>query len=149
MIVLDLNDLELSQGATSGGPIRVTFPFHSGTGTASTAAVLFELEPGATLGTHTDSAEEILLILEGEGEAHVGEESGRVKAGQVAIVPAMAPHGIRNVGETTLRVFGFFSASTVVSKFDEFIGPHGEDIHVIGATVPVVARSEELSPVAA
>ena len=148
MIVLDLNELELNQAGTSGSPLRVTFPFHSGTGTASTAAVLFELEPGAALGTHTDSAEEILLILEGEGEAHVGDESGRVKAGQVAIVPAMAPHGIRNVGETTLRVFGFFSASTVVSNFEGFIGPDGEDICVIGGTVPIFARSKEPSPVA-
>ena len=102
MIVLDLNEIELSQAGTAGGPIRVAFPFHSGTGTASTAAVLFELEPGSALATHTDSAEEVLLILEGEGEAQVGDENGRVRAGQVAIVPAMAPHGIRNLGVTTL-----------------------------------------------
>ena len=148
MFALDLNDLELTEVATAGGPIRVTFPFHSGTGTASTAAVLFELEPGSALATHTDSAEEILLILEGEGEAHVGEKSGHVRAGQVAIVPALAPHGIRNVGRTTLRVLGFFSSSTVVSHFEEFIGPEGENIFVIGGTVPIFARSEEPSALA-
>jgi quercetin dioxygenase-like cupin family protein len=148
MFVLDLSDIELNQAATVGGPLSVTFPFHSGTGTASTAGVLFELEPGSALGTHTDSAEEVLLILEGEGEAHVGDESGRVRAGQLAIVPALAPHGIRNVGETTLRVLGFFSSSTVVSNFEEFIGPEGENIAVIGGTVPIFARSEEPSALA-
>jgi hypothetical protein len=47
------------------------------------------------------------------------------------------------VGETTLRVLGFFSSSTVVSNFEEFIGPEGEEITVIGGTVPIFARSEE------
>jgi quercetin dioxygenase-like cupin family protein len=148
MIVLDLNDLELSEAGTAGGPIRVAFPFHSGTGTASTAAVLFELEPGSALATHTDSAEEVLLILEGEGEAHVGDETVRVLARQVAIVPAMAPHGIRNVGGTTLRVLGFFSSSTVVSTFQEFVGPEGENIGVIGGPVPIFARGKEPSTLA-
>jgi hypothetical protein len=55
----------------------------------------------------------------------------------------MAPHGIRNVGATTLRVLGFFSGSTVVSTFADGIGPDGEDLNVIGAPVPVFARSGE------
>ena len=122
MFTLDLNDLELKDSATAGGPIRVTFPFHSGTGTASTAAVLFELEPGSALATHTDSAEEILFVLEGEGEAHVGE--------------------------TPLRVLGFFSSSTVVSTFEEFVGPEGENVAVFGATAPIFVRSEEPSTLA-
>jgi hypothetical protein len=40
-------------------------------------------------------------------------------------------------------VLGFFSSSTVVSNFEEFIGPEGENVTVIGAPVPVFARSEE------
>jgi quercetin dioxygenase-like cupin family protein len=145
VITIDLNAAELSDAGTAGGPIRVGFPFHSGTGTGSTAAVLFELEPGAALATHTDSAEEILLVLEGEGEAHVDGERGLVGAGQIAIVPAMAPHGVRNIGETTLRVLGFFSSSTVVSTFEEPAGPEGEDVFVIGATMPILVRREEPS----
>jgi quercetin dioxygenase-like cupin family protein len=145
VITIDLNTAELMDSGTAGGPIRVGFPFHSGTGTRSTAAVLFELEAGAALATHTDSAEEVLLVLEGEGEAHIGDERGILSTGQVAIVPAMAPHGIRNIGETTLRVFGFFSSSTVVSTFDEPAGPEGEDVFVTGATMPILVRREEPS----
>jgi quercetin dioxygenase-like cupin family protein len=78
--------------------IRVNFPFYVGTGTKSTAVVYFEIEPGCRLGTHTDSAEEIVLILEGEAEATVGDERGRVSAGEMAVLPAMVPHGFRNVG---------------------------------------------------
>lgn len=147
MITVDLNDIELMDSGTAGGPDRVTFPFHSGTGTASTAAVLFEVEPGNALGTHTDSAEEILLILAGEGEAHVGDERELVSAGQIAVVPAMAPHGIRNTGDTTLRVLGFFSSSTVVSHFEESLGPNGERVAVIGATFPIFTNEPSALPV--
>jgi quercetin dioxygenase-like cupin family protein len=147
MITVDLNDIELMESGTAGGPDRVTFPFHSGIGTASTAAVLFELEPGNALGTHTDSAEEVLLILAGEGEAHIGDERELVRAGQIAIVPSMAPHGIRNTGDTTLRVLGFFSSSTVVSQFEEPLGPNGETVAVIGATFPLFAKEPSALPV--
>jgi quercetin dioxygenase-like cupin family protein len=147
MITVDLNDIELIESDSAGGPNRVTFPFHSGTGTASTAAVLFELEPGNFLGTHTDSAEEILLVLAGEGEAHVGDERELVSAGQIAIVPSMAPHGIRNTGDTTLRVLGFFSSSTVVSQFEEPIGPNGEEVAVIGGTFPIFVKEPSALPV--
>jgi len=61
--------------------VRVNFPFFLGTGNKNTAVVYFEIEPGDRLGTHTDSAEEILLFLEGTAEVTVGDESGRVSAG--------------------------------------------------------------------
>jgi hypothetical protein len=60
----------------------------------------------------------------------------------------MAPHGVRNVGESTLRVLGFFSSSTVVSSFEEPMGPEGEDVFVIGAPMPILARREEPSTLA-
>ena len=85
----------------------------------------FELEPGFRLGTHTDSAEETLLILQGEAEATVGEESDRIEAGEMAVVPAMVPHALRNVGEETLRVVGFFSSNVVASVFDRPMMPAG------------------------
>jgi quercetin dioxygenase-like cupin family protein len=110
--------------------VRVGFPHSSAVGTASTATVYFELEPGAHVGRHSDSAEELLLILEGEGEATVGDETALAGAGAILTVPAMEPHDIRNVGSGPLRVLGFFSASTVVSTFDE-------QVFVIGAPVPI------------
>ena len=46
MFTFDLDDFELMP---TGPGRRVSFPLHSATGTASTATVLFELEPGAEL----------------------------------------------------------------------------------------------------
>lgn len=148
MLTVNLNDIELTENPMPVGSIRVEFPLHRATGTASVATVLFELDPGSELATHTDSAEELLLVLAGEGEAHVGGETGLVRAGDLAVVPAMAPHGIRNVGETTLRVLGFFSSSTVVSTFEQPIGPEGERFGVIGAA-PSIWWTTLAEPVAA
>ena len=66
---------------------------------------------------HTDSAEELLIIVQGTAEARVGEEVGRIGAHDMALVPPMAPHGLRN-GDDVLRVLGTLSASTVVSTFE-------------------------------
>ena len=140
MFTFDLNDFELTPMAAG---LRVGFPLHSATGTASTATVLFELDPGYELGVHTDSAEELLIILQGTGEARVGGDVGRVVKDQVALVPPMAPHGLRNIGDDVLRVLGTFSASTVVSTFERPFEEDGPQVLVIGSPVPMAAHLEE------
>jgi quercetin dioxygenase-like cupin family protein len=129
VISAKIGELELLEGWYEDDPtmrVRFNFPFFVGTGTKNTAVVYFELEPGCRLGTHTDSAEEILLILEGEAEASVGDEQGRVSAGEMAVVPAMVPHALRNVGDETVRVVGFFSSNVVASTFDRPMKPLGQ-----------------------
>ena len=140
MIAFDTSDFELHP---AGPGLRVSFPLHSATGTASTATVLFELDPGVELPVHTDSAEELLIILQGTAEARVGDEVGRLDAHQVGLVPPMAPHGLRNIGEDVLRVLGTFSASTVVSTFEQPFEDGGPQVLVIGSPVPMGARLEE------
>jgi quercetin dioxygenase-like cupin family protein len=105
---------------------RVTFPFYAATGNTSSAVVYFEIEPGHYLGTHTDSAEEIVLILEGTVEVSLDDDHGQLSAGQAALVPAMVPHGVRNVGNETARCVGFFAAATVQSTFDQPMLPFGQ-----------------------
>ena len=41
----------------------------------------------------------MLYIVAGEAEAEVGDERGTVRAGDLAVIPAMVPHGLVNVGE--------------------------------------------------
>jgi quercetin dioxygenase-like cupin family protein len=143
MIAFDLDDFEL---APAGPGLRVSFPVSSATGTASTASVLFELDPGAELPVHTDSAEELLIVVQGTAEAHVGDDIGRLERHQVGVVPPMAPHGLRNVGDDVLRVFGTFSSSTVVSTFERPFEPGGPEVFVIGAPMPVALPLVELVP---
>src|ERR687889_19854 len=140
MIAERLEDLELMEGWYEDDPtmrVKVNFPFFLGSGTKNTAVVYFEIEPGYRLGTHTDSAEEILLVLEGEAEVSLGDDEGRLSAGEMAVVPAMMPHSLRNVGEETVRVAGFFSSNVIVSTFDQPLMPF--DQRVVG-TPPVLAE---------
>ena len=135
---------DLDQELPPLGPgLRVSFPLHSATGTASTATVLFELDPGAELPVHTDSAEELLIVVQGTGEARVGDEVGRIARHEVALVPPMAPHGLRNIGDDVLRILGTFSSSTVVSTFEQPFEPGGPQVFVIGSPVLVAAHLEE------
>ncbi len=138
MISAKIGELELIESWYEDDPtmrVRFNFPFYVGSGTKNTAVVYFELEPGYTLGTHTDSAEEILLILEGTAEVSVGDEQGRVSAGDMARGPAMVPHALGNVGEEVVRVVGFFSSNVVASTFDRPMMPIGR--RVVG-TPPVL-----------
>jgi quercetin dioxygenase-like cupin family protein len=140
MTTFDLDHFDLAPTAPGR---RVGFPLHSAVGTASTATVLFELDPGVELPVHTDSAEELLIVLQGTGEARIGDEVGLLETHQLALVPAMAPHGIRNVGDDVLRVLGTFSSSTVVSTFDEPFEPGGPRVFVIGAPMRVALQLDE------
>lgn len=132
----ELNDME---------GLRFGFPLSSATRTASTAVVQMEFAPGAVLPRHTDSAEELLLVLEGTAEGTIGDETGRLQAGDIALVPALAPHGLRNVGDGPLRVVGFFSSSTNLGVFEEPL-PTGDQVVVVGAPFPLAAPFPEAVP---
>ena len=117
--------------------IKIDFPIDTQTGAASTAAVYFELEPEQHLGRHTHSAEEILLVLEGEAEAVVGDERGSLSKKEMAVVPATVPYELYNVGEVTLQVVGFFSSAAVVAIFGDPLAPLDTKVPpVAGAPLP-------------
>ena len=114
MKTADLNHLEMLEAWYEDAPamrVTVNFPFYAATGNQSTAVVYFAIEPGHYLGTHPDSAEEIVLVLSGRVEASLGQEKGQLSAGQAVLIPAMVPHGVRNIGAETARCVGFFSAA--------------------------------------
>ena len=139
MLTASTPQLELNPAwidSDSRGRVYPAFPINKFTGAKDTAVVYFEVQPGEYLPTHTDSAEEILYIVEGEGEAHAGDERGHVRAGDLAVIPAMVPHGIENVGDEPLKVVGFFSDSHIVSEFVEPLQPMGVTTLTMGATVP-------------
>ena len=122
MITVDLNNLELTEftGKENGGlHCLATFPLFAAHGSENSATVYFELEPGDTLGWHTDSVEELLLILQGEVEVNIGDEQGDLKQGQIALVPTLVRHNLRNIGSEKARVLGFFGQPNFVSVFDE------------------------------
>ena len=114
--------------------VRAAWPLSRASGSRSTAAVYFELDRGMRLGRHTDSGEEVLVVLAGEVDVIVGDERRRVAAGGLAVVPAEVPHDVVGAGDGTARVTGVFPSSTVVSVFDDEWAPYGT--RVLGTPPP-------------
>jgi quercetin dioxygenase-like cupin family protein len=136
-------DLNRTETLSLRGGLEVAFPISSATGSAASAVVWIELETGGAVPEHCDSAEELLYVVSGEVEASVGDESGALRAGELAVVPPMAPHSLRNVGDEEARVLGFFAGCTVVSTFTDGFGPEDEQLFVIGAPRFLAAQLEE------
>jgi len=132
MLTVDLNQLDLNEFTAQNDArqrCKVTFPLLGVHGSQDTAAVYFELAPGDHLGRHTDSAEEVLVILAGEVEASVGEETAPLRSGQIAVVPKMLPHDVRNVGSTPAKVLGVFGgANHIVASFEQGWQPDGNQV---------------------
>ncbi len=154
MNAVNVHDLELREFASAVDPTalsRVNFPIYAATGAASTAVVYFEVEPGKRLASHHDGAEEVLYIAQGEGIATIGSESGPVRSGDLAVVPAWVIHGVENTGTETLKVVGFFGSATVTHQFTEPLLP-GEGaltvLHTVDGEAAYVAHSLQPAGVA-
>ncbi len=131
MIAMRLDDLELMEAWQERDPSlrwNVVFPLMETPGTESLGVVYFELEAGEALATHTDSRDEIVVLLSGSGEGTVGDESAPLSAGGLIFIPAMASHGFRNTGPATVRAVGIFAGATVTSTFEEPVMPVGERV---------------------
>lgn len=128
MIAFQLHTLQLNafwhdEEPSSRG--RGAFPLAGVPGTESVGMVYFEIEPGDNLGRHTDSPDEIIVVLTGTALATIGYETGELPAGSVAFIPGMMPHGFTNIGSDTLRCLGIFPDSNVVSTFTYPLQPFG------------------------
>lgn len=127
MTTVNVNDIELNEFIGKDDKkqhCRATFPLVGAHGSKQLATVYFELEPGDNLGRHTDSAEELLIVLEGKVEATVGSESQKAQGGSLVLVPRLVPHDLKNIGTTTAKVLGVFGgANNIVATFDKAMLP--------------------------
>ena len=92
---------------------KATFPLIGAHGSQDIATVYIELEPGDSLGRRTDSAEELLVVLDGELLATIGTTSASISKGGLALVPKMVPHDLKNTGTGKARVLGVFGGVKV------------------------------------
>ena len=129
---------DVTQPGDDHAKIRGYFPFSPGTPNASEMAgedlmvVSFEIEPENYLPEHRDSNEELLVVMAGTVEAWVGDETVELATGECTIVPEMEPHGVRNVGEETAHVLGFFPNDELTATFEKPLEPFGTNVVSIG-----------------
>lgn len=132
MTTVNVNEIELNEfigKEDKNQHCKATFPLIGAHGSKQLATVYFELEPGDNLGRHTDSAEELLIVLEGKVEATVGSETKTAKSGGLVLVPELVPHDLKNTGNTTAKVLGVFGgANNIVATFDKAMLPTESNI---------------------
>ena len=94
-------------------------------GARSSGSSVIEIEPGHRLPLHTDSAEETIVVLAGAADVLIGEDSDRIPAGGVALVPKDLPHEVRNAGTDVLRFAAVYAEPEVVTTYCERVQPGG------------------------
>jgi len=86
---------------------------------ADVAVVVEEIAPGDRIPLHRHGIDEVLLYEAGEAEVVVGDETHRVRPGDVVIVPAGRVHGTRNVGTEPVRLRAFFGSARLDMTYVE------------------------------
>jgi mannose-6-phosphate isomerase-like protein (cupin superfamily) len=66
--------------------------------------VLMTLQPGEEIGEEMHEGDQILLFVEGEGEAVIEGETSPVRANDLVFVPAGTRHNFVNTGAGPLRI---------------------------------------------
>jgi quercetin dioxygenase-like cupin family protein len=129
MLTFSLDDLEFSDAWLEGDDAARwrSAPGHGASGGArASGSSVIEVEPGRRLPEHTDSAEEAIVVLAGVADVRVGEETARVAAGGLALVPQERPHEVVNAGTEVLRFAALYAAPEVVTTDREPVQPDGE-----------------------
>ncbi len=139
MISFQLNELSLGSFWLNEDPHgrgQAAFPLTGVPGAEAEGMVYFEIEPGDNLPMHTDSPDEVIVVLSGTAYATVGDEAGELATGSVALIPSMVPHGFKSIGSETLRCVGIFPDSNVVTTFEYAMQPFGTRVLKFKDTVP-------------
>jgi quercetin dioxygenase-like cupin family protein len=128
MLIVRTDDAELSDAWQEG---EDGARWRSGPGTtpaggasASGSSVL-EVPPGCRLPRHTDSAEETIVVLSGRARVRVGADEADLPAGAIALVPADAPHEVRNAGVEPLRFLALYASTDVTTRYEREVQPDG------------------------
>ena len=87
---------------------------------------LLELDRGCRLPRHTDSAEEVVVVLRGRAEVKVGTEREVLDEGGAALVPEGVPHEVRNIGDGTLRFLAQYAGTDVTTTYEQPVQPAGD-----------------------
>lgn len=71
--------------------------------------VLMSIEPGDDVGAETHDVDQVLVFVQGEGEADLDGKTSRVKEGSLVIVPAGVHHNFINHGKVPMKLFTLYT----------------------------------------
>lgn len=109
---------------------KFDFPLTAASGCTSCSVIYYVIEPGHRTPMHIHSCEEIQSIAEGTTEVTVGDQVETFEAEALVVVPALTKHSLKNVGDTPLRVVGFFSSAAAIHTYEDTLMPFDTDLLV-------------------
>ena len=71
--------------------------------------VLMSVNPGDEIGEETHDVDQILVFVEGSGEAVLNGQRSSVSASSLVVVPAGTLHNFINTGQSPLKLFTIYS----------------------------------------
>jgi quercetin dioxygenase-like cupin family protein len=77
------------------------------------------IAPGLGTPPHRHTCEEVVVVLEGEGELALDGELQAFGPGSILVLPANVDHRIMNTGRTPLTIVATFSASPVATMLPD------------------------------
>jgi quercetin dioxygenase-like cupin family protein len=128
VIVVDTRQVELSESWQEHDETARwrSGPGHSpSTGARSSGSSVLEVDPGHRLPLHTDSAEEMIVVLTGTAEVRISGERRELAAGALAVVPKLEPHEVRNASRELLRFAAIYAEPDVVTRYEHPVQPDG------------------------
>ncbi|MCP3729969.1 cupin domain-containing protein [Sphingomonas sp. MG17] len=112
-----------------GGGIVTTPLVTAGRGSRAMLTGITTIAPGAAVPLHTHNCEECVIVLSGEGFAHIDGADHPVRPGYTSWIPAGVPHCFRNPSaEQPLSIFWTYAsidatrtivATGVTTRIDE------------------------------
>jgi quercetin dioxygenase-like cupin family protein len=131
------NDYDPSQQFTA------IFPIGEKEGAVGSSVGYYIIEPGKHTGLHSDNAEEIAFVAEGEGELFSLGKTQRLEAGKFVVIQAGLDHDIYAHGADALRLLSFFPTTEILTTFQQVVYPVGGNVVSSKPPQPVVT---ELDP---
>jgi quercetin dioxygenase-like cupin family protein len=119
------------------------FPITAAHGAESSTVAYYEFEPGRHSGLHSDNAEEVIYVADGEGEIFISGRQEKLEAGGFAFVGANIQHDVYAYGDRPLRLLSFFPVARVESKFEEMLLPFAD--HVVSSDMPPAPQVQEIT----
>jgi mannose-6-phosphate isomerase-like protein (cupin superfamily) len=78
--------------------------------TRYTQLVVMALPPQEEIGEEVHTVDQILYLIDGEGEAIVAGQRHSVEKGDIVIVPAGVRHNVRNTEDEPLKLFTIYAS---------------------------------------
>jgi quercetin dioxygenase-like cupin family protein len=105
----------------------VIFPVSPDMGAKTSSVAYYIIEPGRHTGVHSDNAEEVVFITEGQGEVFTLGRVEPLEAGKFVVFPSGVEHDVYAHGGVALRLLSFYPVPEMVTTFQQVIFPMGSN----------------------